>query len=107
MKRQWRRFSWFQKLILGYLVFIGFLNGLLAGMSFDSIVDRLLTGLDDAFVILAIGYLLMWLYNKYIAPRINVTNKTLKKSWLVIQIIVVCLIAFWLILFFFGVKIFA
>ena len=105
MKEQTRKLSWFQKVILGYIVLLGFLSRLTPALSEGDLYGGIAEGLGSGFAFLSITYFFMWLYNKYIAPRINVTNKTLKKSWLVIQIITVCLIAFWLILFIFGPKI--
>lgn len=107
MKEQQKKLSWFQKVMLGYITFLGFLSSLTKETSLGSGIDigGIAGGFGGALAIALVIYLLMWLYNKYIASRINVTNKTLKKSWLVIQIIVVCLIVFWLILFFFGASI--
>jgi len=107
MKEQKRKLSWFQKVILSYITLLGFLSSLIREISPGSGIDigSIAGGLGGALAIALIVYFFMRLFNKYLAPRINVTNKTLKKSWLVIQIITVCLIAFWLILFIFGPKI--
>ena len=95
MKEQKRKLSWFQKVILGYIVLLGFLSSLARE---GSIAGELGGALGIALIV----YFFMWLFNKHLVQRINIKNKLLKKSWFVIQIIVVCLIALWLILFFFG-----
>ena len=61
MKEKKRKLSWFQKLILGYLVFIGFLKGLIQD---GNIFGGIIIGFGSLFIV----HLLMWLYNKYIAP---------------------------------------
>ena len=102
MKEQKRKLSWFQKVILGYIVFLGFASTFAISLSEGDIFGGIAGGLGSGSAFLLITYFFMWLYNKYINPKINVQSKTLKKSWLVIQIIVVCLISLCLILFFFG-----
>ena len=104
MKEQKKKLSWFQKVILSYVTLLGFLSGLAREISSGSKIDigSILAGLGDASATALIVYFFMWLFNKYLAPKINIKSKTLKKSWKVIQIIVVCLIGLWLIVFFFG-----
>ena len=103
MKEQKRKLSWFQKVILGYMVLLGFLNGLMPAVSKGNLFGGIGQGFGSGFAFLLIVLFFTWLYNKYISPKINVQSKTLKKSWQVIQIIVICLIMLWLILFFFGI----
>ena len=104
MKEQKRKLSWFQKVILSYITLLGFLSGLAREMSSGSGIDigSILAGLGDASATALIVYFFMWLFNKYLAPKINIKSKNLKKSWKIIQIIITCLIILWLILFLFG-----
>ena len=105
MKEQKRKLSWFQKVILSYITLLGFLYGLTKPMLEGDLFGGVGEGIGSGLALLLITNIFMWLYNKFISPKINIESKTLKKSWRVIQIIVVCLIGLWLILFFFGMFI--
>ena len=89
MKAQTRKFSWFQILILVYIIFIFFLtSSRFIGINTISVLSSLVS----TFFI----FILMSLFNKYLAPKIHV-NENLKKSWRIIKIIIVCLIILWFI----------
>ena len=105
MKEQKRKLSWFQKILLSYITLLGFLSSLAREISSGSGIDSgsIAGGFGGASAIALIAYLFMWLFNKYLIPRINIKSENLKKSWKVIRIIIVCLIAFWLVIFFFGI----
>ena len=105
MKPQTRKFSRFQKLILIYLTFVffsvSFLNLLrshkintISLYSFSALV------LGPTLFILIFILVPMGLFNKYLAPKIQVKNENLKKSWRIIKIVITCLIILWFILLF-------
>src|SRR3989338_4875239 len=102
MKEQKRKLSLFQKVILWYIVLLVFLSRLIPSLAVDDLYGGIVEGLGSGSSSLLITYFFMWLYNRYINPKINVQSKNLKKSWYVIRIIVICLIVLWLILFLFG-----
>ena len=102
MAKEKIKLTWFQKVILWYLVLVGFLYSLIPAISEGDLFGGIGAGLGSGFAFLLITNLFMWLYNKYILPKINVQNKILKKSWKIIQIVTICLIILWLLLFFFS-----
>ena len=102
MKEQKTKLSWFQKVILGYIVLVGFLYRFIPALSEGDLYGGIAEGLGSGFAFLLVTNILMWLYNKFIKPKINVQSNFLKKSWKVIRIIIVCLIILWLVIFFFG-----
>ena len=80
MKEQKRKLSWFQKVILWYFVLLGFLSHLTPSLADGDLYGGIAEGLGTGSSLLLITYFFMWLYNKYINPKINVKNKNLKKS---------------------------
>ena len=102
-----KKFTWFQKLIFGYLIVLSYLMGLSQNHSVGyPIIETNWAGLIGYMLGMALViYLFMWIYNKFISPRINIKNKIFKKSWIVIKIIVTCLIGIWFILFAYGLWI--
>ena len=84
--------SWFQKIVLVYIVAIFFLQGYIAG-------SDIFYTFGYAFGIGIIIFLLMWLFNKYAFSKIKIKNEVLIKSWLIIRFILAALIFLEVLLF--------
>lgn len=83
------KYSWFQIVLLIYFVILFFFNRL------HSTLD-IAGSLGYALGIIFWLFLLMFLYNKFLRPKINIKNKTLKIIWLVIKILCTVYIMFWI-----------
>ena len=105
MKSQTKKFSWFQILILIYLTFVffsvSFLN-LLRSHKINAISLYSFSALVLGPILFILIFILvsMGLFNKYLAPKIQVKNENLKKSWRIIKIVITCLIILWFIVSF-------
>ncbi len=80
--KDWSRLSWFQKVVLAVIVLLSFIasRGTLGFTVFDVLIYTLGIGL--------IIFLIMILFNKFIATRINIKNIALKRIWLIIRVII-------------------
>lgn len=93
-----RKLSWFQYVILFYMSFLGVAstvhNDILNGFSSGGIA-----GMLGTFVgFLAIYYLIMYAYNRFVHPKIQVKNENLIKTWQIIRILITSLIGLWFII---------
>lgn len=88
-------FTWFQWTLLGFWALLNFIKSSIGGAGVPGSLGQA-TG--ASFVVI----IFMWLYNKFIRPKINVTNKYLIKIWGYIRIAVTGLIILWIFLFVYG-----
>ena len=89
------KFSWFQKVVLAYFTILFLLQGYMMGGGIASAIGY-------AFGGIVVIFLPMWLFNKFVVPKIKVNNKILIKSWLIIRIILTLLMLLWVFLFVAG-----
>jgi hypothetical protein len=87
------KLSWFQYVILGYVMIIYFLKTNIETKLFSfSLGSAIGTGL--------VIFLLMWLFNKFIAPHIKIKNNLLIKGWFVTKILISISIILWILYLF-------
>jgi hypothetical protein len=89
------KFSWFQKVVLAFFVFISFLQGYITG-------GDVFYAFGYASGVGIIIFFLMWLFNKFFALKLKTENKVLIKSWQIIRIILTVMMILWIILFLSG-----
>ncbi len=97
-----RKLSWFQKVILFYISFL-----MLASNIHQDIIKGVSSGgifgmLGSFLAYVAFFYLIMYLYNRFIHPKINVKSKNLLLSWQIIRYIITSLIVLWFLIAVFG-----
>lgn len=91
------KLSWFQKVVLIFFTISSFIQ------EFIQLGD-VFYALGYAIGFVAFIFLLMWLFNKFVIPKIKVTNKTILTGWQVIRIVVTVLIIIWVIILVVGLS---
>ena len=105
-KKPIKKMSWFQVLIAFFFGFSSVMGrNAQAGYGYGEILQSDFVGIiAETFGAMMAILLFMWIYNRFVHPRIKVKSILLKKIWFIIRIVIIVFIVAFLFLFVFGVA---